>query len=201
MLLVFHGDLSAMQPDAYAHYQSFAVEPSFDPSHRGAVVWITGLAATGKSRLAAALSERLQASVEVEVLDGDDVRRYLSKNHDGSREGGAAAVARLGFVARLLARHGVIVIAPALAFDEGTRAELRRAAEDAQLRSIEVFMEADVDALIESGARSIGHAARRRTPDVTVRPDWQGLDDSVDRIVRALVSVGAVTSPQPDWCG
>ncbi|WP_149038549.1 adenylyl-sulfate kinase, partial [Kitasatospora sp. MBT63] len=46
---------------------------------RGATVWLTGLPSAGKTTLAFALAERLRAEGhKVEVLDGDEIREFLS---------------------------------------------------------------------------------------------------------------------------
>src|SRR5688500_3380021 len=53
--------------------------PACDPRERGATVWLTGLPSSGKTTLAFALAERLCAEGhEVEVLDGDEIRAFLS---------------------------------------------------------------------------------------------------------------------------
>lgn len=181
-----------MQPEPYS-IPPFALHPLLAPHRRGAIVWITGLAATGKSRLASALSARLTPVCPVELLDGDEVHRHLL-DADGSRASRSKALARLGFTARMLARHGVIAIAPVTALDEGVRADVRSVAEAEGVPFLEVFVEADLDALIEAGARASDRTppARPHAPDVTIRLDWQSLDDSLDRIVGALASVGAV---------
>ena len=78
----------------------------------GVTLWLTGLPSAGKTTIANALSARL---VEVgrghEILDGDAVRPVLSPELGYSREDRDANVARIGWVAKLLARQGAVVIA------------------------------------------------------------------------------------------
>jgi adenylylsulfate kinase len=82
---------------------------------RGAVVWFTGLSGAGKSTLAEALLPRLVSQgKKVELLDGDVVRTHLSKGLGFSREDRDANIARIAFVAHLLARNGVIVLVAAI---------------------------------------------------------------------------------------
>jgi len=86
------------------------------PATGGATLWLTGLASAGKSTLARALAERLaEKGRAVEVLDGDEMRRQLSAELGYSKQDREANVARIGFVAALLARHGVLVLVPAIA--------------------------------------------------------------------------------------
>jgi adenylylsulfate kinase len=78
----------------------------------GATVWFTGLPSAGKTTLATALAARLGAAGRaVEILDGDAVRPVLSPELGYSRADRDANVARIGWVAALLARHGVLVLA------------------------------------------------------------------------------------------
>ena len=78
----------------------------------GATVWLTGLPSAGKTTVATAVAERLRAGGRrVEVLDGDAVREDLSAGLGFSRADRDTNVARIGFVAELLARNGVLVLA------------------------------------------------------------------------------------------
>ncbi|MER5950830.1 adenylyl-sulfate kinase [Streptomyces sp. NPDC001904] len=96
------------------------------PGGRGATVWLTGLPSAGKSTLARALAERLRArGRRVEVLDGDEVRLFLSRDLGFSREDRHAHVGRVGFVAQRLAAHGVMVLAPVIAPYAASRAAVR----------------------------------------------------------------------------
>ncbi|MGH3779990.1 MAG: adenylyl-sulfate kinase [Pseudonocardiaceae bacterium] len=93
---------------------------------RGATVWLTGLSGAGKTTIAWAIAEQLcAAGREVEVLDGDEVRRGLSAGLGFSREDRDTHVRRVGFVAELLARHGVVALVPVIAPYAATRDEVR----------------------------------------------------------------------------
>ncbi len=96
------------------------------PLSRGATVWLTGLSGAGKTTIADAVAGQLRAAGRgVEVLDGDELRRGLSAGLGFSREDRDTHVRRVGFVAELLARHGVVALVPVIAPYAATRDEVR----------------------------------------------------------------------------
>ncbi|MFJ6616614.1 adenylyl-sulfate kinase [Kitasatospora sp. NPDC091335] len=96
------------------------------PCERGATVWLTGLPSAGKTTLAFALAERLRSEGHrVEVLDGDEIREFLSRGLGFSREDRHTNVTRIGFVAEKLAANGVKVLAPVIAPFAASRAAVR----------------------------------------------------------------------------
>lgn len=92
----------------------------------GATVWLTGLPSAGKSTIARAVASDIgSAGVRVQVLDGDEVRPHLSGELGYSREARDVNVRRIGWVARLLASHGVVVLVPVIAPYADSRAAVR----------------------------------------------------------------------------
>lgn len=89
-------------------------------------VWLTGLPCAGKSSIAerTALALR-QLGRRVEVLDGDVVRAQLSQGLGFSRHDRDLHVRRMGYVAQLLTRNGVIVLVAAISPYAETRQAMR----------------------------------------------------------------------------
>ncbi len=100
------------------------------PANRnGVIVWITGLSGAGKTTVATRLCEALVArGLDADVLDGDVMRHHISRGLDFSREGREENIRRIGFVAQLLAKHGVIAIVGAISPYRAVRDEVRAAA-------------------------------------------------------------------------
>lgn len=87
----------------------------------GCVIWITGLSGSGKSTLADAVAPELDAiGYRVQCLDGDAVRGVFPST-GFSKEERVAHVKRMGFVASLLEKHGVVVLASFISPFEDSR--------------------------------------------------------------------------------
>ncbi|MEU6122905.1 adenylyl-sulfate kinase [Streptomyces sp. NPDC047123] len=93
----------------------------------GATVWLTGLPSAGKTTIAYELAGLLRArGRRVEVLDGDEIREFLSAGLGFSREDRHTNVQRIGFVAELLARNGVLALVPVIAPFADSREAVRK---------------------------------------------------------------------------
>jgi sulfate adenylyltransferase len=97
-------------------------------SQRGVVVFCTGLSGSGKSTLARDLRDVLleRGDRTVSLLDGDLVRQLLSAGLTFSREDRDLNIARIGYVATEVARHGGIAICAPIAPYAAARAGVRR---------------------------------------------------------------------------
>ncbi|GAA4415526.1 hypothetical protein GCM10023169_01920 [Georgenia halophila] len=98
---------------------------------RGAVVFFTGLSGSGKSTLATALVNHVAETGERRItsLDGDVVRRNLSKGLTFSTEDRETNIRRIGWVAAEIARHGGMAVCSPIAPFDSTRREVRRMVE------------------------------------------------------------------------
>ncbi len=101
-------------------------------SQRGLVVLFTGLSGSGKSTLARALRDALSERGDrtVSLLDGDLVRALLSAGLTFSRADRDLNIARIGFVATEIARHGGIAICAPIAPYAQARRDVRRAVQE-----------------------------------------------------------------------
>jgi adenylylsulfate kinase len=179
----------------------------------GFILWLTGLSGAGKSTLAASLRESLEPLRPVEVLDGDEVRTWLSKGLGFSREDRDENVRRIGHVARLLARHGVAVIAAAISPYASSRGEARRLAEEAGLPFLEVHVSASLDVLIRRDVKGLYRRALAgelphftgisdpyeppASPEVRVETDAGPVEEGVARVLEALRERGLLSPHAP----
>lgn len=174
----------------------------------GAILWFTGLSGGGKSTLANAVGLRVAAVRPVEILDGDEVRTHLSKGLGFTKEDRDINVRRIGFVARLLARHDVFVITAAISPYADTRNEIRQLATAEGIPFIEVFVNAALPSLVARDVKGLYKRALAgeiahftgvsdpyeppTDPEVVVRTDVESVDESVDAILTKLVAKGVL---------
>jgi adenylyl-sulfate kinase len=112
----------------------------------GFVLWLTGLSGAGKSTIARELLPRLvQRGHRAEVLDGDEVRTNLCQELGFSREDRDTNIARIGYVAGKLAKHGVAVVVAAISPYREARDKVRA--------SVGSFVEVHVAAPVETCAQ------------------------------------------------
>jgi len=175
-------------------------------AEQGGIVWLTGLSGAGKSTLVSALAARLAPVRRVEVLDGDEVRTSLSRGLGFSREDRDTNVQRIGYVARLLARHGVLVLVAAISPYAATRDDLKRQSAEAGHPFIEVYVNAPLETVIGRDVKGLyrralaGELARFTgisdvyeppdAPAVEVRTDRETPLDSEARIAAVLAELG-----------
>ncbi len=110
-------------------------------------LWFTGLSAAGKSTVASQVAEALRAQGKaVEVLDGDALRAGLSRDLGFSKHDRDEQVRRVAYVADLLSRNGVLVLAAVIS-------PYRAARDGARALIGERFVEIHVSASVAECAR------------------------------------------------
>jgi len=169
----------------------------------GFVVWLTGLPGSGKTTIARELEPELRKrGWPVEVLDGDEIRQNLSKGLGFSREDRETHLKRVTYVAKLLSRNGVAVIA---AFISPYR-NIREYARKETTNFVEVFVKCSIEACAKRDPKGLYKKASSGQikdltgpqdlyeeplqPDLLVDTETLNLRDSVDTILAKLEELG-----------
>src|SRR4029450_1945975 len=119
--------LPRLTPPTHHHRKA----PGTMTNDTGFVLWLTGLSGAGKSTVAAKLGPALaERGHRVELLDGDGVRTNLCQGLRFSRGGRGTNIARIGYVAGKLSKHGVAVLVAAISPYREARARGRDAGGD-----------------------------------------------------------------------
>jgi adenylyl-sulfate kinase len=173
--------------------------------HQGFTLWFTGLSGAGKSTLSDYLSEEFtRRGYKFEVLDGDVVRTNLSKGLGFSKEDRDTNIRRIGFVANLLERNGVIAITAAISPYRDIRDEVR-----AQHKNfVEVFVKCPLEALVERDVKGLYKKAiageiqnftgvsdpyeEPLRPEIVVETDKESVEQSAAKILDYLETRGLI---------
>ena len=167
---------------------------------KGFTLWFTGLSGAGKSTLSLQVAQELRArGHHVELLDGDEIRKRLSRGLGFSKDDRDENIRRIGFVARLLSRSGAVAVAAAISPYRAVRDEVRR---DHEAPFVEVFVDCPIDALVKRDPKGLYAKALRGeianfsgisdpyepplAPEITVHTDRQSVEASRDVILRWL---------------
>lgn len=169
-------------------------------------IWITGLPASGKSTITAALRPRLEAAgLRVEVLESDALRRILTPAPSYSDQERDLFYRTMAFVGSRLVAHGITVIFDATATKQAYRAFARGLID----RFVEVAVECPVDVCMArdtKGTYRKGLAGESKTvpglqspyespqaPDVRIDSVQTSAEGAVDRILAVLCDRGFVS--------
>jgi bifunctional enzyme CysN/CysC len=174
---------------------------------RGATLWLTGLPASGKSTIAAALEERLaRDGYRAYRLDGDNLRHGLNSDLGFDPGDRAENIRRVAHVASLFADSGTIAIVSAISPYAVDRALARSVHERGELEFVEVFVATPLEECERRDPKGLYARARSgklrgltgvdapyeapREPDVELRPTEQELDEQVEMLVAELRARG-----------
>ena len=174
---------------------------------RGAVVWLTGLSGSGKSTLAQALERLLvQEGRPAFVLDGDNIQHGLNRDLGFSPQDRKENIRRIGEVANLFARAGVVAVTAFISPYREDRRVARSLAPEG--RFFEVHLAAPVAACEGRDVKGLYKKARAglipeftgvsapyeapESPDLVLSTDRESVPESTARLVLFLKGKGIV---------
>jgi len=167
------------------------------------VIWLTGIPGSGKTTLAEELKKFYeQKKISVEILDGDEIRKTLSKDLGFSQEDRKEHNRRVIFVAQILAKNGVITIVPLISPYRETREFARKEIPN----FVEVWVKTSVDECIKRDPKGLykkalageiknltGLQAPYEEPqnaELVVDTEKHNVEESVDLITSTLKKLG-----------
>lgn len=176
-------------------------------SHRGAIIWFTGLSGSGKSTLAHAVEETLhQKGCRTFVLDGDNVRHGLCGDLGFSAEGRIENIRRVGEMAKLFMEAGVIVLTAFISPYRADRERVRGMVQHGDF--IEIYCNTSIDICESRDVKGMYKKARAgligeftgisspyevpENPELDVATGSAELDACVSRVVSEMIQRGVV---------
>lgn len=181
--------------------------------NKGLILWLTGLSGSGKTTIARGLERELrERGCLVEVLDGDVVRKSLSKGLSYSREDRETNISRIGFVASLLSRNGVVAIVAAISPYRAARDKLRQNTEN----FIEIYINSPLEvceARDVKGLYAMARAGEVRAftgiddpyeeplnPDIICYTSTESVEESIKKVATKLEQLSYVPlKPQIEY--
>ncbi len=169
----------------------------------GVTLWFTGLSGSGKSTLAQYLTPILkECGCKVEVLDGDEVRQNLSKGLGFSKADRDTNIKRIGWVAKVLTRNGVVTVAAAISPYRGVRQWCREQIGD----FVEIYVDCPLEVCEARDTKGLYARARAgeikqftgiddpyeppENPEVVVNTAEESVEQSVQKILARLRELG-----------
>jgi adenylylsulfate kinase len=173
---------------------------------QGFTIWMTGLPGSGKSTLAGVLKERFEEDYGrfVEILDGDEIRKGLSRDLGLSREDREEHARRVSYLAKVLSRNGVISIVALISPYKVSRESARELiGED---RFLEVYIKASLAACEKRDPKGLYAKARKgeiknmtgiqdpyeppESPDIIIETELGTPAESSEILIRKLKELG-----------
>jgi len=172
-------------------------------NRHGMTLWFTGLPSSGKTTLAGLVGNALkELGLPVETLDGDEVRRRLTKGLGFSKEDRFENISRIAYVAKLLSRVGAVAIVAAISPYREMRSRARAEIEN----FVEIYVNCPLPVCIERDVKGLYARALAGeitnltgisdpyepplTPEIVVQTDKESAEQSVALILDKLVSLG-----------
>lgn len=179
--------------------------------HPGFVLWFTGLSGAGKTTVADGVAaEFKRRGVRFERLDGDEVRQSLTKDLGFSKADRDQNIERVTFVAKLLSRNQVGVVAAFISPYAKTRDYVRQQT----THFVEVFVDAPLDVCAARDTKGLYRKAFAgiiknftgvsdpyevpQNPDVHLHTDRESVEESIERVLQYLETRRLIPLLQPD---
>jgi len=167
------------------------------------VIWLTGIPGSGKTTLALELQKFYEnKGIPIEILDGDEIRKTLSKDLGLSPEDRKEHNRRVIFVAKILAKNGVTTIVPLISPYRETRANARKEIPD----FIEIWVKTSVDECIKRDPKGLYKKAlageiknltglqapyeEPQNPELILDTEKHSVEESIDLIISSVKKLG-----------
>ncbi|NQT89885.1 MAG: adenylyl-sulfate kinase [Candidatus Omnitrophica bacterium] len=172
---------------------------------KGFTLWFTGLPCSGKTTVADSVAEKLkQKGLKVERLDGDIVRKGLTRDLGFTKEDRDMNIERVTFVAKLLSRNGVATLVSFVS----PYIEKRKHAREETTNFVEVFVKCSVEECKKRDVKGMYAKALRGeikdftgvddpyeeppAPEIVLETDKESVEESAEKALQALKKLNLI---------
>ncbi len=180
-------------------------ERRVNKGHSSAIIWLTGMPASGKTTIARKLEKQLHdAGCHTYVLDGDNVRHGLNRDLGFSKEERSENIRRIAEVAKLFCDAGIITICSFVSPYRDDRKTARYLVEESEF--IEVFVKCPVEVCMQRDPKSMYKKAVTGkmkaftgvddpyeipdSPEIVIETDRINVNECVEKITGYLKDTG-----------
>ena len=170
-------------------------------NHKGAVIWFTGLSASGKSTIAHLVEKRLhERGCSTYVLDGDNVRHGLCSDLGFIPEDRAENIRRIGEMVKLFANTAIIALTAFISPYREDRTKVRNLLKPGEF--FEVYVNCPLEVCASRDPKGIYQKAKDglikeftgitapyeppEDPEIVVYSDKEDANESAMRVVHLL---------------
>jgi len=202
-----------IRPEVYGFltnsYNSLVDQMYKKPNHKnqkGFVLWFTGLSQSGKTSNADKVYEVLKnKGIKVERLDGDIVRKHLSKDLGFTKEDRDENIRRVRFVSKLLSQNEVGVIASFISPYREERKKIRQEVKN----FIEVFCNCPLESCEKRDSKGLYQKARKgeiknftgisdpyeepKSPEIVLDTKNNTIQENAQKVINFLKKEGYIT--------
>ncbi|HEY0828139.1 MAG TPA: adenylyl-sulfate kinase [Bacilli bacterium] len=169
-------------------------------SRQGITLWFYGLSGSGKSTICREVMRELSAmGMSVEMLDGDEMRKNINSRLGFSYEDRKQNVRNAAYIANLLTRNGVVVLASFITPYREMREECRRNIET----YAEIYVKCPLRECIRRDVKGLYRKAFKGeipnftgisdpfeepvSPDLVLETDLETLEESKQKVISYLL--------------
>jgi adenylylsulfate kinase len=171
----------------------------------GFTLWFTGLPCSGKSSIADGVFRLIKdRNLNVERLDGDIIRKNLWRELGFSKEDRNENIRRVVYLAKMLARHGIITITSFISPYQELRDYARQQIGD----FVEIYVKCPINICMQRDTRDMYRDAlagkiknftgisdpyeEPPNPEILIESDKESLEESIEKVISGITKLGYI---------
>ena len=173
-------------------------------NQKGIAIWMTGLSGSGKTTIAKEIEKKLYSKGFItQVLDGDNIRKGISKNLNFTNEDRAENIRRVAEISKLFINCGIITINSFISPTNSIREKAKTLIGEENF--IEVYINAPIETCEKRDVKGLYEKARKgnlnnftgissifespKNPDIEVNTTELSINESVEKVLNYILPI------------